>query len=335
MDYLKIIEINRNNHGYLKQNYNEYKQFNNKMIKKCNQNKTTTLIYKLEVNLAKWFKTNSIRYLRKNIRILNKQDDNEFVKDYKKYILLFISKFKNEFIEENFAHTWNVLNQNFYYSFNMDLITLNDDIFDINKYRIKYMWNDIQLMFDNQAQIDNFLQGVFNNNDFRFNTQMARYCHNFDKNYNNACTAIKQGDFVNIFNKIKIFSIETQKFTTFLDDNFITSAYLTNTNSELNKFYKNLSGYIETNGKIKELFIPSNFAIYKEQITTSIKNIKITKNNIQDIIMMYFKKFTTVNQEKRNMPLMPVFYDLAFDYIQYPDIEIELSNKLASTSINK
>lgn len=335
MDYLEIIEINRNSHGYLKQNYNEYKQFNNKMIKKCIQNKINGLIYKLEANLAKWFKTNSIRYLKKNIRILNKQDENEFIKVYKKYTLLFISKFKNKLTEEDFVCTWQALNQNFYYSFNMDLIMLNDDIFNINEYRIKYMWNDIQLTFDNQTQIDNFLQGIFNSNDFRFNTQMARYCHNFDNNYTNACIAIKEGNFINIFNKIKIFYIETQKFTTFLDDNFITSTYIINTNNELNKFYKDLSECMKINNKNKDIFIPSSFIIYKEQIIISIKNIKITKSNMQDAIMMYFKKFTTVNQEKRNMPLMPVFYDLAFDYIQYPDTEAELSNKLASTSINK
>lgn len=310
-DILKTIEKNRAEHGYLKNNIREYKRYTNKAVK----NKTAdAVICKLEKNMAKWFLFKVPKFLRKCIKILNQHTelDSTFRQTYKAYLECFLA---TDLTEEQLRNAWSLLNVGFYYSFNHDLMRLNDDRFDIDDIKHTVDWHDIAITFDSPLHYQTFVEKNFNVFDYRFNSEIAKRCLEFERLENETKEAILSGQFTQVFNSAKMFHKMAANFVNFLDINLITSSYVCGYKKDLDIFVDELSNAITSGSSLK--MKSKCFGDIMNQKSQVLKNAHMTKADAIKLTVDEFKSTMNVTDESRNMPLCPIFYDIAFNYVSY------------------
>lgn len=309
--FLEKFNEYRREHLTTQQNYKRYKKW---LLKHKPDN------FKLEVNMCKYFVTGSKRFLKKNLKILDKMVDTE-TKDTQTY-KLYVEAYINQ-NEESILSAWNAMNENtFLFFFNVDLLSLNNDNFELQKYFTH--WNDIELQFDSEHH-KKYLMNLQNTIDFRFNSQLAQKCFAFEELKESCYQAIKEDK--NCMLKFKEFDLFLDGFKAYLEDNFVGSEFVKAFCDDFKRIYCKLLGnqFVQTT--------PLCFSEFQSEINKISKEV-VGAAERKQIIMSELRKMVEVKKIDHPLPFLPVFYDLAYDYIEYPDVE-ELTEHLAAINIKK
>ena len=259
--------------------------------------------YKIEINMCKYFMTGSKKFLKKNLVFLNKHEIDEHSKNtYKSYVNAFLTE-----KQEDILAAWDSLNNEHYlFFFNYEIIKLTNEHFELKKCR--RMWNDIELIFDSEAHYNLLLKEEYP--DFRFNSQLALLCFKFDSIYNNCVKSIKERN--DVSKRFIEFDLFLDEFRKFLENNFVVSEYVDIVHKEFLDIFEDFN-------KNRQITVRKCFVEVKEELKTIFKRDFTTPDDLRKIIFDLLEKRIKVDSEKRNLPLLPVFYDLAHDFISYPD----------------
>lgn len=337
MNVFSVINTNRIENGYIHKNLRQYNRFCNKMFKKyADENNNLSLVYKAESNLTKYLIFKSIRFLYKAIRVLKKSD-----LDIKDVYLEYITCFKNNHIGILDINDLVRLRHKLanYYAFLDDIYNLADNRHDFDQYKINYKWHDISVLFETQELFDEFLSGKFFIEDHRFNTQMALRILKFEESKKIFLEKLTTDNLLilELFDKSKILLNTGKQLKLFLEENFIESKYVNqmyNAVSEVDVFITKLLEF--KNGAIDAIEYIDNFIVpeYFKEFETVLNSLKAKKTvdtkKLKQLLLKILENNIKGEFKARNTPLLPIFYDLANDYIKYPSEKINFLKSFKS-----
>ncbi|KAM0681192.1 hypothetical protein GINT2_000386 [Glugoides intestinalis] len=336
MESLELINNERIKHGYITNHFKTYNKFCKSMKRKLhNIEPSTYLLYTLESNLAKFKMCNSITFLYKNKRLL-KNEQTAFSKLYLEYTECFIDNKKSVVNIDRLIELRHQLAD--YYSFLDDVYQLADNRHDFEEYKVKYVWNDITIVFETKKILDSFLDQTFCFNDFRFNTQLALKIILISKSKesllhclrgsssNHSQTDDNQAVLLKVFKATSELHAAVCDLERFLKDNFVDSAYISQFNNSTEKvlsFIKRMMEY--SNGNINLDIDSFKTPIYFEDVAEYLEELKhakkINPKKLRSLLLDIVEKRLQVPEENVKMPFFPVFYDIANDYISYSSID--------------
>ena len=319
---LDVINNDRLMFGYINHQFKAYKNHCNKMKKIYQKtDKDLYLLYSLESNMAKYKIFNSLPYLYKNIRILKKT--NEENSTYGTYINCFIKSMKNETEIDKIIDLRHKLAD--FYSFLDDIYLLSDNRHDFEQYKAKCKWNDITLTFETENMKKSFLDGSFHFCDFRFNTQLAIKILKIENNLKNFKLKIKllNNGIFEIFESIKQLNSSVCDFERFLSDNFVESSFISELKTSCDQVFEYVKGILDyQNGIIhndlKSFKVPNLFKEIQNDLINLNNLKKIDPKKLRTILLETVEKRMKIDDKPRKMPFLPVFYDLAYEFIEYP-----------------
>ncbi|ORD98127.1 hypothetical protein HERIO_29 [Hepatospora eriocheir] len=324
MDKIQLIEENRIRHGYsvISRNVSMkgYKKFNNK-------HKKEDIIFKLESNLAIYKKVGTISNLLKNLRLLAKKDD-EFSRLYSKYIQCIVDKHRKCLNIDDLIEIRDSLCD--YSTFMTDIYEINDDQYDFDDHKISFTWNDIEVLFESENLLSKFLENRFEVNDFIFNTLLIGKIQEFNKNFQKLESILQEDDLkysqaVFLFRNLNETTANLQKF---LNENYYTSDFVSETYNDLQLILKSLKHFK------KEINLPENLGSLFEKYRNQLQNLKIDNETMKQVLIDELERRITFKSFKR-MPLGPVFYDLAYDFVQFPKEDDISKEKMNLLDMNK
>lgn len=279
---------------------------------------------KLEINTSKYFEIGSLNYLKKNRRILKKSKESDL---YSKYNEALLTKSCDLLVEVRTAL------QN-YPSFAEELdaqLGLLD--FDTSKLKYKYMWNDLEILFNSEEKVEEFKKRTLVVKDTKYNSLLVKYIFNvenkrgqLDRLVLKDCARIRC-----ILSKVKALLNGIDEFIIFLKENYVESGYLSRIQRETLRLRDYYEGLLE--GKKGEEFeVPEYFkGISKEIVESGAREVK-DKKKIRKEILEEIEKYLSSSTEM-NVPFIPDFYDIAFDYIRYPAVEEKLEETFVKLNL--
>lgn len=338
MQSFEFINEERMQHGYSTNQLESYKKYCNK-LKRLNAKTDSELrdLYALESNMAKFKLTGSLAYLRKSLRIL-KRRDNLFNELYSKYIQCFIDHRKAVISVDALIDLRNELAE--FYSFLDDIYQIGDNRHNFEQYKIKYQWKDITISFETKKGLESFLNGTFSLRDFRFNTQLVNKIMKFQeqlKLFGEMASRPEVNEF-EAFSCTKSLSDCISILSSFLNENFVESEYVSrckNDSIAAQDFFKKLlefkTGTIHHD--IDEFRTPELFKEFDSFFSRMKANKKIKPSKLYSMLLDIVEKKITIDETQRSMPFSPVFYDLAYDFIEYKSQDTPVSKLLRSFNI--
>jgi uncharacterized protein YerC len=338
MDNFELLNNERSNNGYIRKSLRQYKNYCNtkaRALKK--EGSQEYYLYALESNLSKFLLFGSISFLKKNLKMLRERNT-QFDCLYRKYVQCFIDNKKNELNLDDLIS----LRHSFakYYAFLDDVYVLNENKHDFDQYRINHMWKDINLQFETRDVLDSFLSGSFSLKDHRFNTQIAIRVLKFDSDLKNFTSALDSNEnFIKVVSKrFHELLRSVEDLYRFLDDNFVVSEFVLSMRESiltLNKFFSALLDYRKgvESINIESFKAPAAFEKYSAYFENLKNNKSVSPKVLKKMLLNAFEKSYVCNDTKRLMPLLPVFYDIAYDYIEYPEPDIDIESSLMDIKI--
>lgn len=337
---IEAINNARINFGYISHQFKAYKRYCNKM-KNIHRgtDKELYLTYSLESNMAKFKMLNSLNYLHKNIRLLKKFENSSQDKTYEEYIKCIIESRKNDVQVDKIINLRNKVAD--FYSFLDDVYVINDNRHDFEQYKVKYNWHDVTLVFETQKILESFLNRTFSFCDFRFNTQLANKILDVERNIEELKSKIKETKIaIQIFEHARNLSMSISNLERFLSDNFVESEFivkLKNECAQILAYIKSILDYQngDLGANVDGFKTPSMFKDVDVELKELNSNKKIDEGKLFEILLGKVEKRLKVDDKPRKMPLLPVFYDVAYDYIEYPKLEDTMAGMLQKTEFFK
>lgn len=335
MENFLLINNERLQHGYVVSQFKSYKKHCNKM-KRMHLNKDPNLyfLYSLEANLAKFKLLGSISYLHKNLRLLRKEDT-AFTRLYRKYIRCFIDYKHGMVCIDSLVDLRNSLAD--FYSFLDDIYTISDNRHDFEQYKVKHQWNDVTIVFETQKVLESFLEGSFDLHDFRFNTQLALKILRVEKLFKEFTDILANAEasIVTIYDAASNLFTSVSILDAYLSDNFIESKHvplLKSNCSEVLSFLKKImefqAGIIHPD--IDKFQTPEMFSCVRDAFEALKSKRQIKPSKLRSMLIDILEKHIEVDDRHRSMPFLPVFYDIAYDFISYPIHESSVAGLLRS-----
>lgn len=339
MDTFELINKNRIEHGYTHKNLKQYKKYCNKNFKELKKtHEVLSIVYKLESNFVKFLLFDSPTYLYKNLRILKKVNT-EFGSTYRRYITCFIDNKKDRLSVDTLVGLRHELAD--FYSFLDDIYCLCDNKHDFDQYKVQYQWHDITLLFETSKALDSFLDGTFDLNDHRFNTQIARKILEMERNKDEFIVSVQNSvvDIQHVHAASKKMFEGIGALDQFLDDNFLTSPYvkdlyraISSVHGFVTKLLEYKSGIIHRD--IDQYAVPAQFVEYSLCFESLKRSKMVDKQNLKNILVNILEKRLDLKVERTKLPFLPVFYDIAYDYVGYPGLDSDLSKTLQNFSLS-
>lgn len=329
MEYFKHIEQNRIAHGYIQKKLDIYKRFCNK-AKRESATPIEKHVHGLESNLAKFLHFGSLRFLYKNLRILKKlkrtaQTDeiSAFIDIYTLYIQCFIESKKGQVQFEKLLELRSHISG--CYTFVTDIYIMDEGRNDFTAYKTSHNWHDIPLLFETPEMRDEFINGSFLLNDNRFNTQLAFQIVAVENSKKKMIRAINRTDssLLAIYSLSKDLNLAVESLSSFLYENFMESAYVKSIKESTEKLHLHISNLVAyKNGKIDMNVETCPVLVWFEDDYESLKKLqnhkKVDHKKLRTMLMDCVSELLKTEDKERLMPFLPVFYDLAYDYISYP-----------------
>lgn len=338
METLRLINENRIKHGYIHRDYERYKRFCNR---KYNELKGTDgalcIVYHIESNLAKSRKFGSLRYLHKVERLLRKSSE-DFAAVYSKYIQCFIGAKKNVLDMDMLVELRSTMAD--YYSFVDDIYTMGEDRHNFDAYRVKHQWHDILLYFETQKMLDDFIAGEFFLEDCRFNTQLVYRVARAERAQRKLLKSVDEQteSTLAMLSRSKTLQERANELYNFIQNNFIDSQYvrtLKESAEGVHSFITNLAAYSNglVSSDIEGFEVPEIFKEYSAAFDRLRESKSVDPRKLRELLIRTLEERVTGNLEKRPMPLLPEFYDLAFDFIKYPSVDPNIISTLRQFSL--
>lgn len=280
---------------------------------------------KLEINTSKYFEIGSPNYLKKNKRILKETQGFEL---YTKYIEALLTKSTDLLVEVRTSL------QN-YSSFVEELDTqLSSLDYDTTKLKYKFMWNDLEILFNSEEKVEEFKKRTLVVRDTKYNSLVVKHIFNLEKRREQLDRLVlKDSSRIRcILSKVKVLLKAVEEFIFFLKENYVESEYLSRVQREtrsLRDYYQNL-----LEGKREEFEVPELFkGISSGIVESGSKQVK-DKKKIRKEILEEIEKYLSTSTPM-NVPFIPDFYDIAFDYIRYPPVEEKLEETFINLNISQ
>lgn len=342
MEELELIDRERLNHGYTTHNFKTYKKHCNKMKRRPTASKNDqALIYKLECNIAKYRMFKSVTFLYKNKRLL-KNIDSSFSRMYLRYLACFIANEKGCLdINDLISLRHDLVD---YYSFIDDIHLINDNRHDFEPYKVKHMWHDIPVLFETEKVRDSFVNKTFILNDFRFNTKLAiKILNAEDKKEALTGLLVSDRSLLHVFGSVNALYSAVSDLEKFLSDNFVESNYVTELKESSKKVLRFIKSVMEhSNGitvdkavdlkGLEERIDAFTAPLHFEEVADALEKIKTERkmkpSHVRSLLLGLVEKRLKVDVNSRRMPFSPVFYDLAYDYIDYSSVDNSVAGLL-------
>ncbi|EOB13929.1 hypothetical protein NBO_52g0020 [Nosema bombycis CQ1] len=269
-----------------------------------------TLENKLEIDTSKYIEFGVSSYLKKNKRLIKNNEQSPFTNLYLEYTEALLTKCCDLIVKirnklQNFT--------NFIEKLDEELSSLD---FDTSTLKFKYQWHDLEILFSGEGRVKEFLNKTFIIQDTKYNTLLVKHIYNVEKKREQLEKLFKNENYRIrcIREKIKVYINSLNQFIKFLESNYVESEYL-------NKIKRDCESLEEafSQGKTVDFSVPELFKNYEESIikalNTPIKDKKKTRNQILNEFEDYFSK-----PIEMNIPFLPEFYDIAFDFIKFPEV---------------
>ncbi|KAF9754365.1 hypothetical protein NGRA_3351 [Nosema granulosis] len=289
--------------------------FPSKLYRTALKKEDLGVIRKLESNTSKYFDLGSVNYLKRNRRIIKKQENSPFLELYSKYTESLISKDTVLLVEIRTA-----LQK--YTSFVEELdAQLSSLDYDISKLKYKHTWNDLEILFSAEEKIEEFNNRTLYVKDTKYNSLLVKNIFNIENRREQLDKLVsKDSSRIRcILSKTNILYKSIEDFISFLKENYVDSEYL----KSIRDGTKSLKEYYESlaeGKKIENYKIPEYFKNISEQIVNSSKGLEKDKKKIKKEILEELERYLSTSTAM-NVPFIPDFYDIAFDYIKYPPVE--------------
>lgn len=333
MENFPLINNERLQHGYTTGHLRSYKRYCNNM-KQLYSNKDTNLhlLYSLEANLAKFKLIGSMSYLYKNLRLLRKESD-AFACLYTQYIHCFIDYKKRTASIDSLIGLRNSLAD--FYSFLDDIYTISDNRHDFEQYKVRYQWNDVTVIFETQKALESFLDGTFVLHDFRFNTQLAQKILCVEKRFKAFINTIAdtEASVATTFDAASDLFTSISILDKYLSDNFVESEHVSLLKSSCSQVLDFLRKIMEfqvgvIHPSIDEFQVPEMFSCVGDSFEALKSKKRIKPSKLRSMLVDVVEKRIEVDDKHRSMPFLPVFYDLAYDFIGYSTQETSVAGLL-------
>ncbi|KAK6090394.1 hypothetical protein P3W45_000491 [Vairimorpha bombi] len=311
MDFFE--NINQTRHKY---------NFPSKEYKAITLKSKDNLINKIELNTCKYYLLNSRKYLKKNIKLLKSLD----LPLYTEYTKCLLSNNVEDILKlrsklESFDTFVDEIDN-----------LLNNLNFDINKIKSKYIWNDIEILFNTEKKKNDYINNEYKVSDKKYNSLLIIYITRLENKLKGLKGLIKKDNtrIDCISKKLNVVDKVLDKFMNFLRDNYVESRYLDNLKKEtdlLINIYKN----IKNTGEVTPVEL-SVYADIKDQIFSS--KIMKDKKSLRSELIEYLTNYFSQDKEYKNVPFLPDFYDIAYDYIEYPSTDKNINELLSKMDVN-
>lgn len=326
MDTFELINGNRIEHGYVHKNLQMYKRFCNRRYTELKKSRDALAVaYKAEANLAKFLLFNSLRYLRKNMKLLGKASS-DFSRAYARYTMCFIENHRNALSVDALVGLRHELAD--YYSFLDDIYALNNNRHDFDQYKIVYQWHDITLLFETQKLLDSFLGGTLVLEDHRFNTQLALKISALERDRREFVALVQdpKSEILPIFERSKRLFDDVRELKQFLDDNFLASSFVADRCGDISAVHTFIANLLEfKNGNLHAAIDGFSVPVYFADCTEALESLRgrrmVDPRRLRTILINLLEERLGTDVAPRKMPYLPVFYDLAYDFINYPSAE--------------
>lgn len=329
MEQINTLMELRSKNGYTRKDYKRYLSFTKSMKNKS--------IFLSEYYLCKYFifienKRLSKKFIKKALRI--KEDENTIYFLYLNGIYCgFLGETETAIEKFLTARKLGINNTEF-------IKEIDERIFQINKNympeKIKHVWNELTIEFYTQNEFDNFRHGI-KNKEKDYRSQLINFIIDFEKLKTEMENYIEKAPnkFKNIFEKCKKLENHLAAFISFLDDNFLSCGFLNNHKNEVTEiklFYEHLLRYANCEIELESEILKFRVGALYTKLENAIENSKqakyISVKKAKALVEQKFKEKIDVQDNNIKMPFLPVYYDLAYDYIQYPKEDSKHLTKL-------
>lgn len=274
----------------------------------------------LEINTSKYYEKENLNFLKKNLRLLKRK--NSFV-EYQKYIEALLSNSCDALVE--------VRNSLINFPTFIDKIDLqlNSLDFDLSQFKHKCYWHDIEILFNSEKKANEFESRTLVVEDSKYNSMLVKHVLKVEKRKLQLENLIQKDNsrIRCILGKVKVYLKALSAFEVFLKENFVESKALKTLKNEataLQDFYENL-----LEGHKSEYNAHESFKGLADKIKESSNHVKTDKKKVRKEILNDLEKFFSCSPQM-NIPLLPEFYDIAYDYIQYPPVDQKTMEVLSS-----
>lgn len=339
METFVMLNKARLKNSYISNQLKTYKKYANLQKRECGKSSAFN-IFALESNTVKFKMTGSINYLLKNLRILKKFPNNEFRSLYSKYTQSFIDYKRGSISIDLLIELRQKLGE--FYCFLDDIYFINDNRHDFEQYRIKYLWKDVTIVFETNTCLESFLNKTFILNDFRFNTQLALKILDFEKKMEDFIKNIKNEDIseLDIFTKSKELNDAIMNLDSFLADNYVDSQYVLGCKKDcavVLDFFKMIMEFKagKVNEEIDAFTAPNVFHSLNDCFEKFKRRKQVDPIKLRSLLLEILEREMKVNTREGCIPLMPIFYDLAFDFVEYKKDETPMSKLMRAFSLSR
>jgi hypothetical protein len=324
MEAFDAIEELRQKNNFVERSYAKYKNELRLEIKRGGVMRT---IYKLELNLAKFLVLKSRNLLRNSLRILRK-DGSRFGSLYGAYTANILQhstdgtvdldallRLREELID--------------YGSFveHIDLlIETSSSDFDPSRLKIGCQWNDIGLCFDTKRERDAFLEGKAFDKGSRYDLVLANLIMAADRRRRQLFSLVNKGPGRTgcILKKIGRMHEAFSKLDGFLKENLSHSAHVEQMLMDaewMHSYYTKISEYIScvsVDEEAEPTAVPETLEEIKDKIAEGRAEAQIDAKSAKAAMLKYLEDSFRPKPSQIAVPFIPVFYDIAFDYVSYP-----------------
>lgn len=344
MEILGIIETMRNMNGFSEGNYGKYKNRLRVEMRKSDS-KEKRNIYKLEANMSKFLILNSTGFLKNSLRMLRK-DRSEFSTMYSGLIMAIMGHAIGKPVEidvllqlrERYLPFKSFLDQ-------VDsLLESSSYNFDVSSLKVKDTWYNVEIRFNTISEREMFLNEQVAPQGNGYDAILVKHILLIEKRKKQLFSLVnsKPDRIVCVTNKIGKLLEALERMNVFLQENLVESIYiagLIKETRELEEYYlkvKDFAQFVKWDESIDSFVVPRTYEDLATKILKTRETVSpLSRKYMKKAVFTYLEKVFRPREPTINVPFIPVIFDVAADYINYPVEDRKMSELLKNIQVSK
>jgi hypothetical protein len=140
----------------------------------------------------------------------------------------------------------------------------------------------------------------------------------------------QEADILPIFEQSKRLFTITNELSQFLNDNFVSSLFVKDRCKDISVVHTFITNLLEfQNGDVHAAIDGFEVPVYFAECTEAFESLKnrrmVDPRKLRTILINILEGRLRTDLARRAMPYLPVFYDLAYDFIDYPRKEDDIA----------
>lgn len=328
---LHIINNNRIAHGYTTKRFRAYKTFCNRLRRTPETEETLKSALQIESALSKYQIFHAPHFLSKARRALRKLTENDFTRSFINLYSLYLHCLTDAHNGRLAPDALQALRP-----LVADAPSLIPDLYAMDsaqaaEFSIAHAWHDVPLQFETQADVEDFERRCFQPRDNRFMTLLICHIQTGERLLADFVCGLEAGAGIReLVKRVRKLREALAEMTRFFEDNFVESEHaqaLERAVTALEVRVCAVSDYVRGSiaSDIAEWQIPPVLAEHTAALRLLEKYCVVSPLKLRERLLGAAEQELLRGSELAVMPFPPVFYDLAFDFIQYPAISDETS----------